>query len=163
MSLEFPYIFLIISFLLCIDQYDNAHYAVACKIFRVFSRMVFIPRVLNASSGIESCRPYRCMRSVASLQCPNVTDKMVIQTKCEDVSWTYCLHLTAFFSFALALTCCYSAARKLLFFSTSVCNPATGEPVTFGAPWLIDDFRPCLEEFGEILCRTPGMQSFSQG
>ena len=86
MSLEFPYIFLIISFLLCIDQYDNAHYAVACKIFRVFSRMVFIPRVLNASSGIESCRPYRCMRSVASLQCPNVTDKMVIQTKCEDVS-----------------------------------------------------------------------------
>ena len=52
---------------------------------------------------------------------------------------------------------------KSLYFGTSVSNPAMGEPVTAGASWLIDDFRPCQEEVGEILCGTPGMQSSSQG
>ena len=46
---------------------------------------------------------------------------------------------------------------------TSVSNPAMGEPVTAGASWLIDDFRPCQEEVGEILCGSPGVQSSSQG
>jgi hypothetical protein len=43
-----------------------------------------------------------------------------------------------------------------------VSNPAVGEPVTAGAPWPVGDFGPCQEEFVEILCGTPEMQSSRQ-
>ena len=57
--------------------------------------------------------------------------------------------------------CCQQTAGIVLP-GASVSNPAFGEPVTAGAPWPVGDFRPCQEEFVEILCGTPEMQSSRQ-